>query len=112
MPIINRGYGSTSGGDSIIQSPKMQFWPLVLQQELPEAHVQSIAIGGATSWHMKHAFQQLNIKPDVCVFYMGHNDSMRQAPRQTLAQMENQEKPTSGEFVRWVTLPEASRGQE
>ena len=106
-PLIVIMGSSSSGGESVLHSPKMKFWPLVLQELLPETHVQSIAMGGATSWHMRHALLKLHVNPEVCILYMGHNDGMRKSPRQTLAELERKESPKSGEFVRWVTLPEA-----
>ncbi len=106
-PLIVVLGSSSSGGQSVIHTQKMTFWPIVLQAELPDVNVQSIAMGGATSWHMRHALYKMNIYPDVCVLYMGHNDGMRKSPRQTLAELEKGTKPKSGEFVRWVTLNEA-----
>jgi hypothetical protein len=101
-PLVVALGSSSSGGNK-----SGGFWPGVLQSELPEVYVQSLAWGGATSWHMVRVLEDLDLRPDACVFYMGHNDTMASIPGQSLASLERGDPPYSDAFVPPVTLEEA-----
>ncbi len=112
VPLVVVLGSSSSGGQSSIQTKGMSFWPKLVQKEFPSVHVRSIAWGGATTWHMKKALKKLQIRPDICILYMGHNDVMSKSPRQTLASLEKGEEPKSKNFVQWVSYSEAKQNVE
>lgn len=95
--------GSSSTGGNHPQG----FWPSILRSELPSVHVQTLAWGGATSWHMRKILDALEVQADVCVLFMGHNDTIASTPRQSIASLERGEPPYSEGFVPPVPLPEA-----
>ena len=99
--VVTLGSSSTGGNN-----PK-GFWPQFLDQELPDAHVQTLAWGGATSWHMVKILERLDVHADVCVLFMGHNDTIQAVPGQSLASLERGDAPYSDAFVPPVPLPEA-----
>ena len=91
--------GSSTGGMS---HQKQHFWPYHLQKKMPNYHVQSLALGGATTWHISKILQKLGVKAEYCLLYSGHNDRMQSSPRQSLAQLENGIQPQSSGFTPWV----------
>ena len=99
--VVTLGSSSTGGNN-----PK-GFWPQFLDQELPDAHVQTLAWGGATSWHMVKILERLDVQADACVLFMGHNDTIQAVPGQSLASLERGDPPYSDAFVPPVPLPEA-----
>jgi len=101
-PLVVTLGSSSSGGNQ----PR-GFWPGFLKDALPEAHVQTLAWGGSTSWHMRKLLDALEVKADACVIFMGHNDTIASTPRQSLAAMERGDPPQSSLFVPPVPLPEA-----
>ena len=84
----------------------MKFWPEILRRDLPNVHVQSLARGGATTWHMRKAVEGLNIKADICILYMGYNDRQQKSPKQSIAQLEKGIAPSTDGFVAWVSPQE------
>jgi lysophospholipase L1-like esterase len=99
--VVTLGSSSTGGND-----PR-GFWPEYLGKELPDADVQTLAWGGATSWHMLKIMERLDVRADACVLFMGHNDTLQSVPGQSLASLERGEAPYSEAFVPPVPLPEA-----
>ncbi len=99
--IVTLGSSSTGGNN-----PK-GFWPETLGRELPEAHVQTLAWGGATSWHMRRILDGLAVRADACVIFMGHNDTLPSVPGQSIGSLERGEPPYSTVFVPPVPLDEA-----
>jgi lysophospholipase L1-like esterase len=99
--VVTLGSSSTGGNN-----PE-GFWPGVLAEEVPEVHVQTLAWGGGTSWHMRKIMDRLDVEADYCFFYMGHNDTLPSMPRQSLASLERGEESASDAFVSPVTLAEA-----
>ena len=69
---------------------------------MPNYHVQSLALGGATTWHISKILQKLGVKAEYCILYSGHNDRMQSSPRQSLAQLEKGIQPQSSGFTPWV----------
>lgn len=101
-PLVLALGSSSSGGNTA-----GRFWPQVLQEELPEVHVQSLAWGGATTWHVRHILEGLDAHADACVLYMGHNDLMNTSPGRSLAAMEAGAPAEGGHFVPPVPLEDA-----
>jgi len=99
--VVTLGSSSTGGNQ-----PR-GFWPGFLMDALPEAHVQTLAWGGSTTWHMRKLLDELEVKADACVIFMGHNDTIASTPRQSLASMERGDPPQSRLFVPPVPLPDA-----
>jgi lysophospholipase L1-like esterase len=99
--VVTLGSSSTGGNH-----PE-GFWPGVLAEQLPEVYVQTLAWGGATSWHMVRILRAFDLRPDACVIYMGHNDTLHSMPGQSLASLERGDPPYSDTFVAPVPLPEA-----
>lgn len=100
--VVTLGSSSSGGG-----TPGT-FWPQVLAAEVPEVHVVSAAEGGATSWHMRKVLEGLEVTPDLCVAYLGHNDTLASFPGLTLAQLERGDTATSADWVPPVTREEAA----
>ena len=103
--------GSSSTGGRTIPN-NMKFWPGRLQDKKNTVHIQSVAWGGATTWHMRKVVEKLNLTADICILYMGHNDMQEKSPRQTIAELEQGLAPTGYGFVSWVSLPEAKKNIE
>ncbi|GEM_PF-5279668 len=82
---------SSTGGDG-----RQSYWPAEVQRTLPELQVLNLAQGGATSWHMKELLERLDLRPDVCLFYMGHNDSMPGFPGITIRGLETGAESSGG----------------
>ncbi len=99
--VVTLGSSSTGGND-----PR-GFWPEMLGKRLPEAHTQTLAWGGATSWHMRQVLKRLNVHAEACVIFMGHNDTLPSVPGQSIASLERKEEPYSESFVAPVPLVEA-----
>lgn len=91
--------GSSTGGMS---HQNQHFWPSHLQKKMSNYHVQSLALGGATTWHISKILQKLGVKAEYCILYSGHNDRMQSSPRQSLAQLEKGTQPQSSGFTPWV----------
>lgn len=90
----------------------MKFWPEILRTELSNIHVQSLARGGATTWHMRKAVEGLKHKADICILYMGYNDRQKKSPKQSIAQLEQGVAPTTEGFVAWVSPQEQKENLE
>ncbi|MCP4807266.1 MAG: SGNH/GDSL hydrolase family protein [Proteobacteria bacterium] len=101
-PLVVTFGSSSSGGNQ-----PAGFWPDHLGRALPQAQVQTLAWGGATSWHMRSTLERLDIRPDVCVMYMGHNDTNLSVPGRSIAAIERGDAQTAEGFVAPVTLDEA-----
>ena len=84
----------------------MKFWPEILRRELKTVHVQSLARGGATTWHMRKVVEGLGIKADICILYMGYNDRQKKSPKQSIAMLEQGIEPSNNGFVAWVSPQE------
>jgi len=95
---------SSSGGGT--RGNNMKFWPEILRRDLSKVHVQSLARGGATTWHMRKAVEGLDIKADICILYMGYNDRQEKSPKQSIAQLEQGLIPKKDGFVAWVSPKE------
>lgn len=95
--------GSSSSGGGMSGG----FWPDVLQVERPDLYVVSAAEGGATSWHMRKVVQGLPTRPDLCIAYLGHNDTLPSFPGLSLAELEGGLEPRSTAFVPPVSREEA-----
>ena len=95
---------SSSGGGT--KGNNMKFWPEILRRDLNNVHVQSLARGGATTWHMRKVLEGINIKADICILYMGYNDRQQKSPKQSIAQLESAKTPTTEGFVAWVSPAE------
>ena len=91
--------GSSTGGMS---NQDYHFWPAYLQKKMPQYHIQSIAVGGATTWHIAKILQRLGVHAEYCILYAGHNDRMQSSPRQSLAQLEHGKAPNQSGFTSWV----------
>jgi hypothetical protein len=111
-PLVVALGSSSSGGFSGTQDPNARFWPSVVQDGHPHLDVVSLAVGGATTWHMGGLLDELDIQPAVCILYIGHNDGQRSSPRQSLASLERGEVPQDDGFVAWVSLDEARQNIE
>lgn len=98
-------FGSSSSGGGT-RGNNMKFWPELLRRDLTKVHVQSLARGGATTWHMRKAVEGLNIKADICILYMGYNDRQEKSPKQSIAQLEQGIAPSKDGFVAWVSPQE------
>ncbi len=98
-------FGSSSSGGGT-RGNNMKFWPEILRRELPKLHVQSLARGGATTWHMRKVAEGLNIKADICILYMGYNDRQEKSPKQSIAKLEEGIPPKKEGFVAWVSPQE------
>jgi lysophospholipase L1-like esterase len=101
---------SSSGGGT--RGNNMRFWPEILKKDLQQVHVQSLARGGATTWHMRKVLEGLNTKADVCILYMGYNDRQTKSPRQSIAALEQKKTPQKGGFVAWVSPSEQKENLE
>ena len=96
--------GSSSTGGMSHQN--RHFWPSYLQKKMPNYHIQSLAVGGATTWHIAKILHLVGVKAEFCILYAGHNDRMESAPRQSLAQLEQGLTPQKSGFTTWVTPKE------
>ena len=74
---------------------------------MPDYEVQSLAFGGATTWHLTKLVERLDVRAHTCLLYAGHNDRMRSAPRQSLGSLERQEEPQTEAFAYWVDVEDA-----
>ena len=101
-PLILALGSSSSGGGTT-----GRYWPQVVAEEIPAANVISAAAGGATSWHMRRIVEITRLRPDLCIFYMGHNDRLRTFPGLTIAQLEAGRVPMAGSWSSPVSLDEA-----
>ena len=101
-PLVVTLGSSSSGGNQ-----PDGFWPDHLGRGLPDAHVQTLAWGGSTSWHMRELLLGLDVRPQVCVLYMGHNDTLRSAPGRSIQQIAD-EAPAAEGFVAPVSHAEAA----
>ena len=101
-----RAIGGSRGSSSSGGNQPEGFWPDHLGRSLPEATVQTLAWGGSTSWHMREILVGLDVRPDVCVLYMGHNDTLRSAPGRSIQQIAD-EAPAGEGFVAPVSHAEA-----
>lgn len=99
--VIALGSSSSGGGQ------QGAFWPQVLQELRPDLYVVSAAEGGATSWHMRKVVERLPVKPDLCVSYLGHNDTLASFPGLSIAELERGLEPRTASFVPPVTRDEA-----
>ncbi|MCB9745883.1 MAG: SGNH/GDSL hydrolase family protein [Alphaproteobacteria bacterium] len=100
-PLVLALGSSSTGGNS-----HGRFWPEVVGELVPEAHVMRMAWGGMTTWHVRHLLDRLEPEADVCVLYMGHNDLTPTSPGGSLASFEAGDKPQGG-FVAPVPLEDA-----
>jgi lysophospholipase L1-like esterase len=91
--------GSATGG---MTHQGQHFWPAYLQKKMPSYHIQSLALGGATTWHISKILQKLGVPAEYCILYSGHNDRMQSSPRQSLAQLEKGSLTKSSGFTSWV----------
>ena len=105
-PLIVVLGGSSSGG---MRRPDetTDFWPDWVRKKLPEYEVQSLAFGGATTWHLNKLMDRLDVRAHTCLVYAGHNDRMRSAPRQSLGSLERKEDPQTEAFAYWVDVDDA-----
>lgn len=101
---------SSSGGGT--RGNNMRFWPEILKRDLTKVYVQSLARGGATTWHMRKVLEGLHTKADICILYMGFNDRQTKSPLQTIAQREQDESPKQDGFVAWVSPREQQKNLE
>ena len=88
-PIVIALGGSSSGGGT-----EGRFWPQVVQEEVgARASVVSLAWGGATTWHLRRALEDLDVHAQIapsgpiCVLYVGHNDSVAAVPGRSIAEV-------------------------
>ena len=98
-------FGSSSSGGGT-RGNNMKFWPEILRRDLTKVYVQSLARGGATTWHMRKSVEGLNQKADICILYMGYNDRQEKSPKQSIAQLEQGVAPKKDGFVAWVSPQE------
>ena len=100
-PLVVALGSSSTGGDG-----RQTYWPATVQAERPDLQVLNFAQGGATSWHMRQLLERLDLRPDACLFYMGHNDSMPGFPGITIRGLETG-ADASGGWVAPVPLEDA-----
>ncbi|MBM76489.1 MAG: hypothetical protein CMK59_13870 [Proteobacteria bacterium] len=105
-PLIVVLGGSSSGGMRRPDEPTL-FWPDWLAKGLPNYEVQSLAFGGATTWHLNKLMERLDVRAHTCILYAGHNDRMRSAPKQSLGSLERKEDPQTQAFAYWVDVDDA-----
>ena len=65
-PLIMVLGGSSTGGMS---NQGYHFWPAYLQRNMPKYHIQSISVGGATTWHLAKTVQRLGVHAEYCILY-------------------------------------------
>jgi lysophospholipase L1-like esterase len=106
-PLVLALGGSSSGGGT-----EGRFWPQVVQEELgARASVVSLAWGGATTWHLRRALDDLDIHAQiarVCVLYVGHNDVVAAVPGRSIAEVIAG-APAGVGMMPPVRLPEAAQ---
>jgi hypothetical protein len=102
-PLVVVFGASSSGGGTA-----GRFWPQVLQEERPDLHIVSLAWGGATTWHLRRIADALDVRADICVSYIGHNDLLEGMPGLTLADLEAGRPAQSGGMVAPVPLTDAA----
>lgn len=95
--------GSSSTGGSGSGS----FWPEQVARRLPQLHAENLAVGGATTWHIRRILDGLAVRADVCVLYAGHNDTLATLPGISLAALERGEAPSGDRFVSPVPIDDA-----
>ncbi len=100
--VVALGSSSSGGGTS------GRFWPQILQEKLPNAQVVSLALGGSTSWHMRRILETLDLRPELCILYMGHNDQVPSFPGIGIAGLMRGDSPDPDHWVPPVTLAEAA----
>lgn len=99
--LLALGSSSTGGSGS------GTFWPDVVAQRLPRMHVENLAVGGATTWHVRQIVDKLAVHADICVLYAGHNDTLPTLPGITLAALERGEPPQGSRFLAPVPIADA-----
>ena len=103
VPLLVALGSSSSGGNS-----PGRFWPQVLSEKLPELALLRLTDGGATTWHMRRAMEELDLHPRACVLYMGRNDTSPGFPGFTIAGMLRGDPPTPGLWAPPVSMEEAA----
>ncbi len=91
--VLALGSSSSGGGTHGM------FWPKMLGDALPAAHVVNLAEGGATTWHMVEVVEALDLRPAACVLYMGHNDVAPSLPGGTIKQVVEGSPLRAGTWV-------------
>jgi len=106
-PLIVAMGSSSSGGGT-----PGRWWPVVLAEMLPKAEVLALTDGGATTWHLRQVLERLDLKPDACVFFFGHNDTLPTFPGITLKELMHDQKGRPGTWVAPVPIEDARENIE